>query len=62
MSTLIDSIKELYEDISAEEAKSAAGNLMSFFKILEGVESRLAKNKQSKQCNEPKHENIRSTH
>lgn len=59
MSALIDSIKELYEDISAEEAKAAAGNLMSFFKILEGVESRLA---QTKQCNEPKHENIRSTH
>lgn len=62
MSTLIDSIKELYEDISAEEAKAAAGNLMSFFKILEGVESRLAQHNQSKQCNESKHENIRSTH
>ena len=59
MSTLIDSIKELYEDISAEDAKSAAGNLISFFKILEEVEARLA---QSDQCNEPKNENIRSTH
>lgn len=59
MSTLIDSIKELYEDISVEEAKSAAGNLISFFKILEEVESRLA---QTKQRNELKHENIRSTH
>ena len=58
MSTLIDSIKELYEDISAEEAKSAAGNLMSFFKILEEVESRMA---QTDQRNEPKNENIRST-
>ncbi|WP_133129008.1 hypothetical protein [Legionella nagasakiensis] len=58
MSTLIDSIKELYEDISAEEAKSAAGNLMSFFKILEEVESRMA---QTDQCNEPNNENIRST-
>lgn len=59
MSTLIDSIKELYEGISAEEAKAAAGNLISLFKILEEVEARLA---QSNQCNESKNENIRSTH
>ncbi|KTD33934.1 hypothetical protein Lmor_1916 [Legionella moravica] len=57
MSNLTNSIKELYEDISAEEAKSAAGNLMSFFKILEEVEARVA---QINQCNEPKNENIRS--
>ena len=58
MSNLNNSIKELYEDISAEEAMSAAGNLMSFFKILEEVESRTA---QTDQCSEPKNENIRST-
>lgn len=55
MSNLTDSIKELYEDISAQEAKLAADNLVSFFKILEQVESRLA---QTKQRHEPENENI----
>jgi hypothetical protein len=59
MSNLTDSIKELYEDISAGEAKLAADNLVSLFKVLEQVEARLA---QSKQRNEPKNEDIRSTH
>ena len=59
MSNLTDSIKELYEDISAGEATLAADNLVSFFKILEQVEARLA---QSKQRHEPKNEDIRSTH
>ena len=55
MSNLTDSIKELYEDISAQEAKLAADNLLSFFKILEQVESRVA---QTKKCHEPENENI----
>ena len=55
MSNLTDSIKELYEDISAQEAKLAADNLVSFFKILEQVESRLA---QTKKRHEPENENI----
>ncbi|MDP3560578.1 MAG: hypothetical protein Q8R83_00145 [Legionellaceae bacterium] len=59
MSNLTDSIKELYEDISAEEARLAADNLVSFFKVLEQVEARLA---QSKQRHEPKNEDIRNTH
>jgi len=59
MSNLTDSLKELYEDISAEEAKSAADNLLSFFKLLEQIDSRLAK---TTQPNEPENENIRSKH
>lgn len=55
MSNLTDSIKEFYEDISESEAKLAADNLMSFFKILEQVESRLA---QTKKRHEPENENI----
>ncbi len=55
MSNLTDSIKELYEDISAEKAKSAADNLLSFFKLLEQIDSRLAK---TTQPNEPENENI----
>ncbi len=46
MSNLTDSIKELYDDISAGEAKLAADNLISFFKILEQVEARVARTKQ----------------
>ena len=46
MSNLTDSIQELYEDISAEEAKLSADNLIGFFKILEQVESRVARTKQ----------------
>ena len=34
MSNLTDSIKELYEDISAEKAKSAADNLLTPFSTL----------------------------
>lgn len=56
---MTDSIKELYEDISAGEATLAADNLVSFFKILEQVEARLA---HSKQRHEPKNEDIRNTH
>jgi len=55
MSNLTDSIKELYENISAEEAKSAADNLLSFFKLLEQIDSRLAK---TTQPNERENENI----
>ena len=55
MSNLTDSIKRLYEDISAEEAKLAADNLISFFKILEQVDARLA---QKNQSHEPTNENI----
>ncbi len=55
MSNLTDLIKELYEDISAQEAMLAAENLVSFFKILEQVESRLA---QTKKRHEPENENI----
>lgn len=58
MSNLTDSIKELYEDISAEEAKLAADNLTSFFKILEQVEARVAR---TKQRHEPENENIRNS-
>ena len=43
MSNLTDSIKEFYEDISAGEAKLAADSLISFFKILEQVEARVAR-------------------
>ncbi len=49
------SIKELYEDISEGETKLAADNLMSFFKVLEQLESRLT---QTKQRHEPENENI----
>lgn len=55
MSNLTDSIKELYEDISEGEAKLAADNLMSFFRVLEQVDSRLT---QTKQRHEPENENI----
>lgn len=55
MSNLTNSIKELYEDISADEKKLAADNLISFFKILEQVDARLA---QTKQRHEPENENI----
>lgn len=55
MSNLTDSIKELYEDISEGEAKLAADNLLSLFKILEQIDSRLAK---STHTNEPENENI----
>jgi len=58
MSNLTDSIKELYEDISAGEAKLAADNLISFFKILEQVEARVAR---TKQRHEPENENIRNS-
>ncbi|MGC1182809.1 hypothetical protein [Legionella sp.] len=58
MSNLTDSIKELYEDISAGEAKLAADNLINFFKILEQVESRAAR---TKQRHEPENENIRNS-
>lgn len=58
MSNLTDSIKDLYEDISAEEAKLAADNLTSFFKILEQVEARVAP---TKQRHEPENENIRNS-
>ena len=58
MSNLTDSIKELYEDISEGEAKLAADNLVNFFKILEQVESRVAK---TKQRHEPENEYIRNT-
>lgn len=59
MSTLSDSIQDLYEDIPAEEATLAANNLISLFKILESIETRLARTQQS---HEPKNENIRSSH
>ncbi len=59
MSNLTDSIKELYEDISAGEVKLAADNLVNLFKVLEQVEARLA---QSKQRNESKNKDIRNTH
>ena len=59
MSTLSDSIKDLYEDISAEETTLAANNLITLFKILESIDARLARTKES---NEPKNENIRSSH
>jgi hypothetical protein len=58
MSNLTNSIKELYEDISVEETKLAADNLISFFKILEQVDARLA---QTKQRHEPENENIRNS-
>jgi len=58
MSNLTDSIKEFYEDISAEEAKLAADNLINLFKILEQVESREAQNQQPYG---PKNENIRNS-
>ncbi|OGV29916.1 MAG: hypothetical protein A3E88_02300 [Legionellales bacterium RIFCSPHIGHO2_12_FULL_35_11] len=58
MSNLTDSIKELYEDISEGEAKLAADSLVSFFRVLEQVESRLA---QTKQRHEPENEYIRNT-
>ena len=55
MSNLTNSIKELYEDISTEEINLAADNLISFFKILEQVDARLA---QVKQPHELENENI----
>jgi hypothetical protein len=55
MSNLTNSIKELYEDISTEETNLAADNLISFFKILEQVDARLA---QAKRRHEPENENI----
>ena len=58
MSNLTDSIKELYEDITVGEAKLAADNLISFFKILEQVEARVAR---TKQRHEPENENIRNS-
>jgi|HubBroStandDraft_6_1064221.scaffolds.fasta_scaffold1302941_3 hypothetical protein len=58
MSNLTDSIKEFYEDISAGEVKLAADNLISFFKILEQVEARLAR---TKQRHESENENIRNS-
>ncbi len=59
MSNLTDSIKELYEDISEGEAKLAADSLLSLFKMLEQIDSRMA---QATQTNEPKNENIRNKH
>lgn len=42
MSDLIKSIQALYQDrISQETAEIAAGNLVEFFRILQGVDQRL---------------------
>lgn len=57
MSKLSVSIKNMYEDISEEEAVFASNNLVEFFKILEAVDSRQAHEK----SNELANENIRST-
>lgn len=58
MTTLSDSIRDLYKDISAEEANLAANNLISLFKILESIDTRLARTKENLEL---KNENIRSS-
>lgn len=57
MSKLLESIKDLYDDIPEEEAILAEKNLIKFFKILQTVDERLAHEK----SNEQKNENIRSS-
>jgi len=57
MSDLSDSIKDLYRDMSEAEATHAANSLVSFFKILESIDARLAHEK----SNELKNENLGST-
>ncbi|MEQ1705411.1 MAG: hypothetical protein ABL867_05505 [Rickettsiales bacterium] len=54
MSNLSDSIKELYEDMSEVDANHAANNLVSLFKVFQGIDARLAHEK----SNEHKNENI----
>ncbi|MDA0782884.1 MAG: hypothetical protein O2970_11930 [Proteobacteria bacterium] len=56
MSNLSDSIKELYDDMTEAEANHAAHHLVSLFKVLQEVDSRLAHEK----SNEQKNDNIGS--
>ncbi|MBN8827129.1 MAG: hypothetical protein J0H68_00280 [Sphingobacteriia bacterium] len=56
MSNLSDSIKDLYQDITEAEAVKAADDLVIFFKILNGIEKRLA----HQESNELKNDNIGS--
>lgn len=58
MSTLSDSIQDLYGDISAEEATLAANNLISLFQIFERIETRLARTEAN---HGSKNENIRNS-
>ncbi len=56
MSNLSNSIKELYEDMTEAEANHAAYYLVSLFKVLQEVDTRLAHEK----SNELKNENLGS--